>query len=122
MKKHFFVLAALIIGNQLTAQDSTHQQLDEVVLTANKYFQKQNSTGKVLNIINRQQLERSSGKTLSEVLNTLPGLTIIGANSVLGTNQTISIRGAAAGNVLLLIDGIPVNDPSAITNYYDLNW
>ncbi len=122
MKKHFFVLAALIIGNQLTAQDSTHQQLDEVVLTANKYFQKQNSTGKVLNIINRQQLERSSGKTLSEVLNTLPGLTLIGANSVLGTNQTISIRGAAAGNVLLLIDGIPVNDPSAITNYYDLNF
>ncbi|HRF25165.1 MAG TPA: TonB-dependent receptor plug domain-containing protein, partial [Chitinophagaceae bacterium] len=46
----------------------------------------------------------------------------IGANNVLGTNQNISIRGASAGNVLLLIDGIPVNDPSAITNYYDLNF
>lgn len=122
MKKHFFVLAAVIISNQLIAQDTARLQLDEVVVTANKYEQKQSTTGKVLNIISRQQLERSGGKTLSEVLNTLPGLTMIGANNVLGTNQNISIRGASAGNVLLLIDGIPVNDPSAITNYYDLNF
>jgi vitamin B12 transporter len=116
------VLAAVIISNQLIAQDTARLQLDEVVVTANKYEQKQSTTGKVLNIISRQQLERSGGKTLSEVLNTLPGLTMIGANNVLGTNQNISIRGASAGNVLLLIDGIPVNDPSAITNYYDLNF
>lgn len=122
MKKHFFVLAAVIISNQLIAQDTARLQLDEVVVTANKYEQKQSTTGKVLNIISRQQLERSGGKTLCEVLNTLPGLTMIGANNVLGTNQNISIRGASAGNVLLLIDGIPVNDPSAITNYYDLNF
>lgn len=122
MKKHFFVLAAVIISNQLIAQDTARLQLDEVVVTANKYEQKQSTTGKVLNIISRQQLERSGGKTLSEVLNRLPGLTMIGANNVLGTNQNISIRGASAGNVLLLIDGIPVNDPSAITNYYDLNF
>ena len=122
MKKHFFVLAAVIISHQLIAQDTARLQLDEVVVTANKYEQKQSTTGKVLNIISRQQLERSGGKTLSEVLNTLPGLTMIGANNVLGTNQNISIRGASAGNVLLLIDGIPVNDPSAITNYYDLNF
>ncbi|HMW65874.1 MAG TPA: TonB-dependent receptor, partial [Chitinophagaceae bacterium] len=108
--------------NQLIAQDTARLQLDEVVVTANKYEQKQSTTGKVLNIISRQQLERSGGKTLCEVLNTLPGLTMIGANNVLGTNQNISIRGASAGNVLLLIDGIPVNDPSAITNYYDLNF
>lgn len=122
MKKHFFVLAAVIISNQLIAQDTARLQFDEVVVTANKYEQKQSTTGKVLNIISRQQLERSGGKTLCEVLNTLPGLTMIGANNVLGTNQNISIRGASAGNVLLLIDGIPVNDPSAITNYYDLNF
>ena len=122
MKKIFFVLAATVIGNQLWAQDSTHQQLDEVVVTANKFSQKQSSTGKVLTVINQLQLQRSGGKTLSEVLNTQTGLTMIGANNVLGTNQTISIRGASSGNVLLLIDGIPVNDPSAITNYYDLNF
>ena len=30
--------------------------------------------------------------------------------------------GASAGNILILLDGIPVNDPSVITNYFDLNF
>jgi vitamin B12 transporter len=74
-----------------------------------------------MTVITRSQLEQNSGKTLSEVLNTTVGITIIGANNNLGTNQTVSIRGSSAGNVLILMDGIPVNDPSVITNYFDLN-
>lgn len=121
MKKHFFVLAAVIISNQLWAQDSTGVSMDEVVLTANKYPKKQSETGKVITIITRHQLERSGGKTLSELLNTVAGTTMIGANNNMGTNITASIRGASAGNVLILLDGIPVNDPSVISNYFDLN-
>lgn len=122
MKKHFFVLAAIIIGSQLQAQeDSTSISLNEVTITSNKYPKKRSETGKVITVIDRAQLDRSGGKTLSEVLNTISGTTIIGANNALGTNQTVSIRGASAGNVLILIDGIPANDPSVITNYFDLN-
>lgn len=121
MKKHFFVLAAGMIGSQLQAQqDST--SLEEVVITSNKYPKKQSETGKVITIISREQLEKSGGRTLGELLNTVSGTTIIGANNILGTNQTVSIRGASAGNVLILLDGIPVNDPSVISNYFDLNF
>lgn len=122
MKKHFFVLAAVIISTQLQAQDTTATSLDEVVLTTNKYPKKQSQTGKVITVITSQQLERSSGKTLSELLNTIAGTVIIGANNNPGTNLTASIRGASAGNTLILIDGIPVNDPSVISNYFDLNF
>ncbi|MEI2738928.1 MAG: TonB-dependent receptor plug domain-containing protein [Chitinophagaceae bacterium] len=129
MKKLFFVLAAVIISSIAQAQlipalreDSTGTSLDEVVLTANKYPKKQSETGKVITVINRQQLDRSSGKTLGELLNTVAGTNIIGANNNAGTNLTASIRGASAGNVLILLDGIPVNDPSVITNYFDLNF
>lgn len=121
MKKQFFVVAALIFGSQLQAQKDT-TSLDEVVLTANKYPKKQSETGKVVSVINRQQLEKNGGKTLSELLNTVVGTTLIGANNNPGTNLTASIRGASAGNVLILLDGIPVNDPSVITNYFDLNF
>ncbi len=122
MKKHFFVVAAVIFSSTLLAQDSTGSSLDEVVLTASKYPKKQSETGKVITVINKQQIERSGGKTLAELLNSAAGTTIIGANNNLGTNLTASIRGASAGNVLILIDGIPVNDPSVITNYFDLNF
>jgi vitamin B12 transporter len=128
MKRKIFVVAALIISSKLMAQDLPQTQdttagtLDEVILTSNKYPKKQSETGKVVTVINRQQLERSGGKSLGEILNTVAGTTIIGANNSPGTNLTASIRGSSAGNVLILIDGIPVNDPSAISNYFDLNF
>jgi vitamin B12 transporter len=122
MKKHFFVVAAVIISSTLQAQDTTGSSLNEVILTANKYAKKQSETGKVVTAINRQQLERSGGKTLPELLNTVAGTAIIGANNNTGTNLTASIRGGSAGNVLILLDGIPVNDPSVISNYFDLNF
>ena len=69
MKKHFFVLAAVIISSTLNAQsqlrnggDTTSTSLDEVVLTANKYPNKTSLTGKVVTIITSEQLERSGGK------------------------------------------------------------
>ncbi len=122
MKKQFFVVSAVILSSILQAQDTTSNSLDEVILTASKYPQKQSETGKVVTVINRQQIEKSSGKTLSELLNLVAGTTIIGANNNLGTNLTTSIRGSSAGNVLILLDGIPVNDPSVISNYFDINF
>ena len=67
MKKHFFVVAAVIISSQLQAQkDTISTSLDEVVLTANKYPNKTSLTGKVVTIITSEQLERSGGKDLSQ--------------------------------------------------------
>ncbi|MBC7947871.1 MAG: TonB-dependent receptor [Chitinophagaceae bacterium] len=122
MKKRIFIVAAVLFSSRLHAQDSTGRLLDEVVLTSNKYPKKQSETGKVITVINREQLDKSSGKTLGELLNTVAGTTILGANNNLGTNLTASIRGASAGNVLVLVDGIPVNDPSVNNNYFDLSF
>lgn len=124
MKMKIFVVAATIIGSHFPtqAQDSSSaKQLDEVVVTATRYPLKQSETGKVISVINRETLEKSGGKTLPEILNTVAGISINGANNNLGSIQTLNIRGAAAGNALILIDGVPVNDPSVIYNYFDLN-
>jgi vitamin B12 transporter len=70
MKKKFLFVAACIISSPLLAQDSTRVSfLDEVVFTANKYPNKTSLTGKVLTIISRQQLEKSGGKDLAQILN-----------------------------------------------------
>ena len=47
MKRQFFVLAAVIISSIAQAQDSTGKVLDEAVVTANKFEQKQSQTGNV---------------------------------------------------------------------------
>ena len=120
MQKFSFVLTALLMSSWLPAQQDT-SYLQEVVVTANKVAHKQNETAKVVSVINREMLRQSGGRSLGELLNQVAGVTVPGANNNLGSNQTISIRGASAGNTLILIDGIPVNDPSVISNYFDIN-
>lgn len=122
-KRSFLVAAAILTGGWLQAQtDTTVKTLDEIVFTAHKYARKQSESGKLVHVITRAQLEQSGARQLGEILNQVPGTFIIGATNAPGTNLTASIRGASAGNVLILLDGVPVNDPSVITNYYDLNF
>ncbi len=121
MKKNFLLLTALVSSQLLVAQRDT-TTLEAAVVTATKFERKQSETGKVFSVIDRSTIERNGGKTLGEMLNTIAGVQIIGANNNPGTNNLVTIRGAAAGNTLILLDGVPVNDPSVITNYYDINF
>ncbi|MEI6949476.1 TonB-dependent receptor [Paraflavisolibacter sp. H34] len=115
-------MTAILFCSWAQAQkDSLVKSLDEVVLTANKYPVKQSQTGKVITVISRSQLEKSTGKTLGQVLNEQAGLNIAGALNNLGTNQSIFLRGAASGRTLITIDGVPVSDPSLINNEFDIN-
>ena len=120
MKKKILFVAACITGSALFAQDSS-KILNPVIITANKFPQKQSTTGKVITVITKDQIEKSSGKTVAQLLNEQAGLTINGALNNLGANQTVYLRGASAGRTLILIDGIPAYDPSFINNDFDLN-
>ncbi len=121
MKKKIFIAAAVLISSQLYAQKDSTKNLDEVVVTATKFPIKQSLTGKVVTVIDQQQLQRSSGKSLTEMLNTQTGIIVNGSSNVLGTNQDVYTRGAAAGKTLILLDGIPVYDASGISGAFDLN-
>lgn len=126
MKKTFvWVGAAILLAQSTMAQqeaDSTQSTtLNEVVITANKLLQKQSQTGKVISVINKEQLEASVSRNLGQVLNEQAGIIIPGALNAMGSPQTLSIRGAGPGRTLVLIDGIPTFDPSLINSEFDLN-
>ncbi len=120
------LLTLIIIGaslNALAQQDTlSGKSLDNVsVTTATKQEQKQSTTGKVITVITNEQIEKSSGKTVAQVLNEQAGITINGAYNALGSVQTVFMRGSNAGRTLILMDGIPMNDPSGINGDFDLN-
>ncbi len=123
MSKKLTLFLTFLAGTNLYAQkDSLRTSvLDEVVVTANKQEQKQSTTGKVITVIGPAELSKSGGKSLGQVLNETVGLTINGALNNAGTNQTVFMRGANSGRTLILMDGIPVYDPSQIGNEFDLN-
>lgn len=122
MKQVLIAAGTFICSQSLRAQDTTKaRQLDEVVVTATRYPLKQTLTGKVITVITHEELQQNLGKTLGQVLNQQAGIVINGALNSPGTNQTIFTRGAASGRTLILMDGIPVNDPSLIGNEFDIN-
>jgi vitamin B12 transporter len=104
-----------------TSKDTTFKPLDQVVVTATKYPVKEGLTGKVLTVITKEQLEKSSGRQLTEVLNTQAGIIVVGSNGTLGSEQDVHMQGADAGQTLILIDGIPAYDPSGTSTNFDLN-
>ena len=126
MKKKFFVVAAILISSQLPAQlvptirEQDTSLLDEVVITANKYPNKTSLTGKVVTVITREQLERSGGKDLAQVLNEQAGIYIGGATSNAGKDKSLYLRGARVDHTLITIDGVPVYDPSGIGSNFDI--
>ncbi len=125
MSKKILTLIALSAAIYATAQKDTltGKKLDDVIVTtANKVEQKQSTTGKVITVITKEQIEKSSAKTVSQLLNEQVGIVISGALNNAGNVQTIYMRGANAGRTLILMDGIPMNDPSSITTDYDLNF
>jgi vitamin B12 transporter len=120
-QKYFLVLALQGMACTLTAQDTTKSQLlDEVVVTANKYPNKTATTGKVVTVITREQIEQSGGKDLAQVLNEQGGLYVNGANSNPGKDKSLYLRGARIDHTLITIDGIPVYDPSGIGGNFDI--
>ena len=128
MKKKILIVAALIIGSQLLAQpvpasregDTTSKAMDEVVITANKFPQKEKGTGKVITVITKEQIEQSGGKDLSQLLNEQAGVIINGATSNRGTYKSIYMLGATSAYTLILLDGVPLNDPTGVGGTFDL--
>ncbi len=109
--------------NQTSAQqeqDSVRTLNEVVVVTATKFPKNQTETGKVVTVIDEATLSRSAGKDLSQLLNEQVGLFVNGANSNTGKDKSVFLRGASTQYTLILLDGIPVTDPSGIGGAFDL--
>jgi vitamin B12 transporter len=127
MKKKIFIAAAVFFSSPSFAQQllptnsGDSASMDEVVVTATKTQVKQSQTGKVVTLITQATLQLNAGKSLTEILNYQAGVFVNGANNSPGSNQDYYLRGAATSNTLILVDGVPVADPSSISSYFDLN-
>lgn len=122
-KVRISVLFALI-SSCVFAQDketiASQQELDEVVVSDSKFALAKEKSGKVITNITAKELQNRPGQSVATILNTVAGVEINGNQSAPGKNLGYYIRGGKNSQVLILIDGIPVNDASGISMEYDL--
>jgi len=127
MKKNYLFVAAslglaqlVLLSTAAHAQDTT-RALNDVVVTASRSPKKLSDIGRVVTVITAADISHAQGKSLPELLNTVPGITFSGAENAPGISSSVFLRGASTGNALILIDGFPVNNAASIDNSYDLN-
>ncbi|WP_026898395.1 TonB-dependent receptor plug domain-containing protein [Daejeonella oryzae] len=117
----FGLASTLLFPNSSKAQENPVRKLDDVVVTASRTPKKQSETGKVVRVITSETLNRSQGRTLSQVLNEIAGITIGGSGGNPGEINAVYLRGSSPGYTLILIDGIPVNDASGISGEINIS-
>lgn len=123
-KKIIGLCAAVLASATVVAQQEQEkvkvQKLNEVVVSDSRFELKRENSGKTVIKITTEELERSQGKTVAEIINTKSGFSIAGSTSRQGTVLGVFARGGRGRQVLIIIDGVRVSDPSSVGQEYDL--
>ncbi|WP_027138759.1 TonB-dependent receptor plug domain-containing protein [Gaetbulibacter saemankumensis] len=125
MKKRTRVLGILCLGVSLFgfSQEKSEvklEELDEVVITDSRFELKRENSGKTVINISREEIEKNQGRTVADLINTKSGIEINGSRSNAGQNLGTYVRGGNNRQVLVIIDGVQMADPSFISGDYDL--
>ncbi len=112
------ILAFLCLGISLSVAQNT---LTEVKVSALKLPQKEADVARDMTILPDSVIQRFQGLGLSELLSRQAGIQILGTTQTPGSIKTTFLRGSSSSQVLILIDGVPVYEPSAIGSSFDLN-
>lgn len=92
------------------ARGTDSSRLNTIVVSAAREPLPLDRVGSAISVIDRDTLARRQLVGLGEMLRTLPGIAVSRAGG-LGAQSQLRVRGSEANHVLLLVDGVPVNDP-----------
>ena len=120
MKKTILLALCLSAAYSISAQQSQKvEQIDSVFIDSKIPMARKNS-GKVVVKISSETLAQNAGRSVADVINQVSGIEINGNGSNAGQNLGYFIRGGRNRQVVILVDGVALSDPSQIANDYDL--
>ncbi|WP_338664463.1 TonB-dependent receptor [Pararoseomonas sp. SCSIO 73927] len=113
MKRRILALIAIAPMGPAIAQDvSTNPAtVPEVVVTATRVPTPQERIPAAVTVIDRRTIEENGYTTLAEALAVVPGFRLVQSGG-LGQQASGFARGTNARQVLVLLNGVPINDPS----------
>ena len=106
-----FSLSLILVTAAATA--AVADPIDTVVVTATRTAQQSVRTGDSISVISAADLWAQQILVISDALEQTPGLAVVRYGGP-GQTTTIGLRGAAAGQTLVLVDGVRINDPSTV--------
>ncbi|HTB05928.1 MAG TPA: TonB-dependent receptor [Bacteroidia bacterium] len=129
MKKRALLFAsigmALSMHAQTTAQSDSlqklHDSLKQVTVTATRTGKNVMDAGRDVTLITNEQIKNASCNSLAELLSEQAGIFIVGTGQNPGAVQSLLLRGADDNHTTIMIDGVPVMDPSSPDGAIDIS-
>ena len=112
------VFLALFVPVAVSAQ--APRTIPAIVVTP--YYQPTalGKVGSAVTVISREAIAASSATTVTGLLRTVPGVTVIETGGA-GSTAEVRLRGAETGHTVVLVDGVRVNDPATARNDFDFS-
>ena len=124
MKRRGLVaLVLLLVATPARAQDA--ERIEPVVVTATRTEQRLGEAPASVTVLTREDVSRTAAQSLDDLLRQVPGFSLFRRSSSLvghPTTQGVSLRGigpSGASRALVLLDGVPINDPFGGWVYWD---
>ncbi|GKX48052.1 TonB-dependent vitamin B12 receptor BtuB [Pectobacterium carotovorum] len=105
--------------NSSSLNSSSEKNTDDIVVTANRFAQPVSSVLAPTTVVTREDIDRWQAKSVADVMRRLPGVDIEQSGG-LGQQSTLRIRGSESRHVLILMDGIRLNQ-AGISGSSDLS-
>ena len=116
MKNYLMILLITLTAFQLNAADSV--RTDEIIVSASRIPKVYSDVSRIVNIIDTTMIKHTPVSCVDEVLNILPSVDVR-SRGPLGIQSDLSIRGGSFDQALVMINGIPLNDPQ--TGHHSMN-
>ena len=115
-----FIILCLVRPSPAEDNDKTVVPLrHEVVVTAARLETPLREIASSITVVTRIDLERTNQTSVLEALRDTIGLTVV-RNGGPGSASSVFLRGANSEHVLILLDGVPLNDPINPSRSFDL--
>ena len=104
-------IGVLSLSTVLAAEHDPIEQLDPIVITATASPTTLSQAPAAVTIISREQIAQQHANRLSTVLQQIPGV-FVDEMGGRGGLSSVYLRGGDPNFTVIMIDGIPINDPS----------
>ena len=102
--------ASLVVFGMGTANAADVYQLNPVVVTATRMEEKAGEVPASVSVITSDQIKQKNIRTITEAINYLPGVYSDRPQGMSDNSGGISVRGFGESNILVLYDGMPLNN------------
>lgn len=110
--------AAMLPEVTVTAPFPRQPLGDDTVVSASPTETARSQVGSSVTVITEEDIQRRGSRTLNEILRTVPGFDVRQSGGP-GQQTTIFTRGTNGAQTKVLLDGIPLNDPSSPSRAFD---